>query len=58
MKLGYYYIKPYSLIADGKEIFGKTIHYVDLSNVEFLIEEYYGMPRTGYVLKQDLAPVD
>lgn len=56
MKLGYYYTKPYVLVVDGKEISGKTIHYIDLSGVEFLVEEYYGIPRTGYVLKQELSP--
>jgi len=58
MKLGYYYLKSYSLVINGKEVSGRTVHYVDLNKVEFLIEEYYGIPRTGYILKQDLAPVN
>lgn len=58
MSLGFYYIKPYSLIINGKTISGETIHYIDLRNVEFLVEEYYGIPRTGYELNQDLAPIN
>jgi hypothetical protein len=49
---GYYTIEPYTIVVDGKEIKGNTIHYYTVDGEKFLIEEYYGSARTGYVQKR------
>jgi hypothetical protein len=49
---GYYTIEPYTILVDEKEIKGETIHYYNLQGEKFLIEEYYGSARTGYVPKK------